>query len=220
VSAVVLLAHGSPDTRSGDAVREAAVRLAGRSGRTVRVAFLDHDEPRLDRAVVGLTDGDVAVLPLLLSRAFHARVDVPRAVAELPREVDLLDPVGHPTEVLDGLLSRSPGPVVVVAAGTGVVEERDAFADAVAAASARTGVRARHAFLTGPGPSVPQELEERPGAALLAWLLAPGRLLDTLHAHARSAGSEVLAPDGLLAAGVLDEALLARLRPARPDVAR
>jgi sirohydrochlorin ferrochelatase len=194
-------------------VREAAARLTGRSGRTVDAAFLDHDEPRLDRAVAGLTDDHVSVLPLLLSRAFHARVDVPQAVAMLPRAVDLLDPLGHPAEVLDGLLRRSSSPVLVVAAGTGVAEERDAFADAVAAASARTGVPARPAFVTGPGPSVPAELEARPGATVLAWLLAPGRLLDTLHGHARTAGAEVLAPEGLLAAGVLDDALLSRVAP-------
>jgi sirohydrochlorin ferrochelatase len=216
VSTVVLLAHGSPDPRSGTAVRAAAARLATRSGCDVRVAFLDHDEPRLHTAVAGIPDDEVAVLPLLLSRAFHARVDVPQAVADLDRPVELLEPLGHPPEVLDALLRRSSGPVVVVAAGTAVAEERAAFADAVAAASTRTAVPAEVAFLTGPGPSALERLAAAPGTDLLAWLLAPGRLLDSLHAAARDAGSDVLAAEGLLEAGALDEVLLDRLatRPA------
>jgi sirohydrochlorin ferrochelatase len=218
VSAVVLLAHGSPDPRSGAAVRSAAARLTARSGRDVRVAFLDHDVPRLHDAVAGIPDDEVAVLPLLLSRAFHARVDVPQAVADLDRHVELLDPLGHPPEVLDTVLRRSAGPVVVVAAGTAVDEERAAFAEAVSAAANRTGVLADVAFLTGPGPSVVDGLARSPRAAVLAWLLAPGRLLDSLHAAAREAGSEVVVPEGLLASGELDDALLARLatRPSLP----
>lgn len=216
MSAVVLLAHGSPDPRSGATVRAAADRLSRRVGPPVVAAFLDHDEPRLDGAVAALAEDEVAVLPLLLSRAFHARVDVPQAAADLDRAVELLEPLGHPAGALDALLRRSGGPVVVVAAGTAVAEERAAFADAVAASSARTSVPALVAFLTGPGPSVSEQLAASPGADVLAWLLAPGRLLDSLHEAARDAGSDVLAPEGLLASGVLDEVLLARVdrRPA------
>jgi sirohydrochlorin ferrochelatase len=217
VTAVVLLAHGSPDPRSGAAVRAAAARLDGRDGRAVHAAFLDHDAPRPAEVVAALPDERVVVLPLLLSRAFHARVDVPRAVADLARPVELLDPLGHPADVLDALLRQADGPVVVASAGTRVDTERTSFADAVAAASRRTGVPASPAHLTGPGPSVPDALAGLEGASLLAWLLAPGRLLDALHELARPSGRPVLAPDGLLGTASFDEVLLHRL--GLPEVA-
>lgn len=192
---VVLLAHGSPDPRSGRAVHDAARAVAARTGAAVVPAFLDHDTPRLADVVAGLA-GPVAVLPLLLSTAYHARVDVPAAVDLLDRDVTLLEPVGHPAEVLDDLLVRCAGPAVVVAAGTRVDEERAAFADAVAAGSRRTGVTAQAAFATGPGPRLQQTT--RPGAAtVVPWLLAPGRLLDSVRDAAGAHGCRVLG-DGLL----------------------
>ena len=188
MTAAVLLAHGSPDPRAQHAVREAAAQVAVRLGRHVTAAFLDHDERDLARAVteVGATD-DVVVLPLLLSTAYHARVDVPAAVAALERDVTLLDPVGHPSVVLDALLGLCARPVVVVAAGTRVEDERRAFAIAVAAAAARTRVPAVAAFATGPGHRVQDSV--RPGSAdVVPWLLAPGRLLDSVEHDARAHG--------------------------------
>lgn len=177
MSRCVLLAHGSPDPRSSTAVRRASAQVGARlPGHDVVAAFLDHDIPSLAEAVGGVDEHDVVVLPLLLSAAFHARVDVPAAVAGLARPVRLLDPLGHPPAVLDALLAPLDAPVVVVAAGTRVDAERAAFADAVADAGARTSTTAVAAFATGPGPSVPDALV--PDAVVLPWLLAPGRLLD------------------------------------------
>jgi sirohydrochlorin ferrochelatase len=116
MSVVVLLAHGSPDPRSGDAVRRAAARLATRTGSPVIAAFLDHEQPDLAQAVATVDD-DVVVLPLLLSSAYHAKVDVPAAVDAVGRPVHLLDPVGHPAPVLDPLLLRAGGPAAVAYAG-------------------------------------------------------------------------------------------------------
>lgn len=192
----VLLAHGSPDPRSALAVRAAADAVAGRTGGDVTTAYLDHDEPRLVDAV---RDDDAVVLPLLLSTAYHAKVDVPAAVAPLGRRVRLLAPLGHPTAVLDDRLRRATAPVVVVAAGTRDESERAAFADAIAASAWRTGVRSVAAYVTGPGPRVADVAA--PGAAsVVPWLLAPGRLLDAVVASA----------DGLEVVGgpLLDEPLL------------
>ena len=189
MTAAVLLAHGSPDPRAQAAVRVAAAQLAVRVGHVVTAAFLDHDERDLARAVTGIDADadDLVVLPLLLSTAYHARVDVPAAVAALDREVTLLDPVGHPALVLDGLLGRCERPAVVVAAGTRVDDERRAFAAAVAAAAARTRVPAVAAFATGPGRRVPDAA--RPGSAdVVPWLLSPGRLLDSVERAAREHG--------------------------------
>jgi sirohydrochlorin ferrochelatase len=208
----VLLAHGSPDPRSQAAVLAAAETVESRAGTRVVAAFLDHDPRDLVAVVSSLDDNDdVVVLPLLLSTAFHARVDVPAAVAALDRAVRLLDPVGHPATLLDELLLRCAGPAVVVAAGTRVDEERSAFSRAVAAASARTGVPALAAFATGPE----RRLEDatRPGgSAVVPWLLAPGRLLDTVTEGARTHGCRTIGA-GLLLEPTLLDVLAERLVP-------
>jgi sirohydrochlorin ferrochelatase len=197
----VLLAHGSPDPRSGAVVRRTADLLAERLGSPVVAAFLDHQGPDLTGAVGAGTDDDVVVLPLLLSSAYHARVDVPEAVAALGRHVELLAPVGHPAAVLDTLLVRAGGRVVVVAAGTKVDEERAAFATSVVAASVRTGVAATSAFATGPGPRLDDDVDVD---VVVPWLLAPGRLLDVVRVSAEAHGRRVDGNGLLLEPSLLD----------------
>jgi sirohydrochlorin ferrochelatase len=151
------------------------------------------------------------VLPLLLSTAFHARVDVPAAVAALDRTVDLLDPIGHPPQALDALLRRCAGPTMLVAAGTRIDEERHAFAHAVARAAAGTHVPAVPAYATGPGRRLADTT--RPGAAtVVPWLLAPGRLLDAIHQSARHHGCRSVG------AGLLREHALIQLLVGRASV--
>lgn len=197
----VLLAHGSPDPRSSEAVRAAARAVAARTGVDVHPAYLDHDEPCLADAVGG---DEAVVLPLLLSTAYHAKVDVPAAVAPLGDRVRLLDPLGHPPAVLDARLRQATAPVVVVAAGTRDDDERSAFADAVAASAWRTGMRAVAAYATGPGPRLTDVAEPGEGS-VVPWLLAPGRLLDAVVATADDAGLEVVGGPLLDDALLLDE---------------
>jgi sirohydrochlorin ferrochelatase len=196
----VLLAHGSPDPRSGQLVRRTADQLSERLGSPVVAAFLDHEGPDLAAAVTGTSD-EVAVLPLLLSSAYHARVDVPEAVASLDRRVSRLAPLGHPASVLDNLLLRAGGRVVVVAAGTKVDEERAAFATSVVAASLRTGVPATSASAAGPGPRLDDVGDVD---VVVPWLLAPGRLMDVVHASAAALGRRVDGHGLLLEPTMLD----------------
>jgi sirohydrochlorin ferrochelatase len=210
MTTIVLLAHGSPDPRSQRAVHDAADIVARRSASTVTAAFLDHDERDLRAAVAEFDDTErIAVLPLLLSTAFHARVDVPAAVAALDRTVDLLDPIGHPPQVLDALLLRCAGPTVLVAAGTRIDEERHAFAHAVARAAARTHVPAVAAYATGPGRRL-TDATRPDGAVVVPWLLAPGRILDTVHDSARRHGYDTLG-GGLLGEPALLQVVVERV---------
>jgi len=184
---VVLLAHGSPDPRSATAVSVTADLLSLGRPAPVVAAFLDHSEPRLHE--LELDDG-AAVLPLLLSTAYHARVDVPAALASLPVQVQLLDPLGHPAGVLDTVIRDADAPsVVIVAAGTSDEGERAAFAMAVHEAGERTGVLARSAFATSAGPRMTDVSSA--SDAVVPWLLAPGRLLDAVRAQAAAHGSPV-----------------------------
>ncbi len=79
---VVLLAHGSPDPRHREGVDELAhrVRRLG-PGRRVLTAYLDHHGPT--PADVGADAAGGVVVPVLLTPAYHARVDVPEAVTTM-----------------------------------------------------------------------------------------------------------------------------------------
>jgi len=84
--ALVALAHGSRDPRSARTIR-ALVEQARlmRPDLRMHVAFLGHSEPAFGTVVDRLARAgheEIVVVPLLLTEAFHAKVDVPRAVED------------------------------------------------------------------------------------------------------------------------------------------
>src|SRR5919112_3809520 len=84
--ALVALAHGSRDPRSAKTVR-ALVDEVRRMRPDLRVepAFLDLAKPSFATVVDRLVRAgyyEIVVVPLLLNQAFHAKVDVPNALAE------------------------------------------------------------------------------------------------------------------------------------------
>ncbi|WP_029621785.1 sirohydrochlorin chelatase, partial [Saccharopolyspora erythraea] len=88
---LVAVAHGSRDPRSAATIHALMdVVRAMRPDLDVRTAFLDLSAPRLGD-VLGAVHGDghreAVVVPLLLGRAFHARVDVPAAVADVQQRL-------------------------------------------------------------------------------------------------------------------------------------
>jgi len=101
------VAHGSADPRAALQTRALARAVGGEA------AFLDHAGPRLAEVLAG--HRSAVVVPLLLTSAYHGRVDIPAALAGLDTEValaDVLGPVGGvvPPELLDALVERLPGP--------------------------------------------------------------------------------------------------------------
>src|SRR6056297_2822284 len=83
--ALVALAHGSRDPRSAKTIR-ALVDEVRRMRPDLRIepAFLDLSRPTFDKVVDKLVRAgfeEIVVVPLLLTEAHHARVDVPSAVA-------------------------------------------------------------------------------------------------------------------------------------------
>lgn len=82
----VLLAHGSPDPRHAlalERLRErVAVSLDAAGHGPTRLAYIEHDAPGPAELAAELT-GEVTVVPMLLTPAFHARVDVPAAARAL-----------------------------------------------------------------------------------------------------------------------------------------
>lgn len=81
---VILLAHGSRHAAADVAVEQIARAAEKLSGRVVVAAHLDFSPDTLDNAAQFLADFDyreAVVVPLLFTRAFHMRYDVPAAIA-------------------------------------------------------------------------------------------------------------------------------------------
>lgn len=92
--ALVALAHGSRDPRSAATVQEliAEVRRM-RPDLRIEAAFLELAQPSFGGVVDGLVaEGydEIVVVPLLLSEAYHAKVDVPTVTAETMARHDRL----------------------------------------------------------------------------------------------------------------------------------
>jgi sirohydrochlorin ferrochelatase len=84
--ALVALAHGSRDPRSAQTIKSLVAEVrAMRPDLRVEPAFLELSKPSfatvVDRLVKAGYD-EIVVVPLLLSEAYHAKVDVPEVVAE------------------------------------------------------------------------------------------------------------------------------------------
>jgi len=81
VTDVVLAAHGSRDPRAAvDTGKLVTAVAAARPDLHVRAAYLDFTAPALGAALDD-RNGPITVVPLLLTPAYHARVEVPAVVA-------------------------------------------------------------------------------------------------------------------------------------------
>lgn len=82
---LLVVAHGSRDPRHSATVRALTGRVRSlRPGVRVETGFLDFAAPSVPRLLERLaSDGvrDVVALPLLLTRAFHAKWDIPGCCA-------------------------------------------------------------------------------------------------------------------------------------------
>ncbi|MFI6100174.1 sirohydrochlorin chelatase [Lentzea sp. NPDC051213] len=200
---LVAVAHGSRDPRSAASIHQLLDVVRGlRPELEVRGAFLDLCAPRLSDVL----RGPAVVLPLLLGKAYHARVDVPAAVAEARVPAVVADVLGPDPRLESAALrrlseagvdfgDRSLG-VVLAGAGSSHAPANEAVA-AVARRWAResgwAGVEAAFASIASPDvPEAIARLKAR-GAeriAVASWFLAPGLLPDKV---ARLAGDAVVA---------------------------
>jgi len=84
--ALVALAHGSRDPRSAATIKSLVGEVkAMRPDLRVETAFLDLAKPSFQTVVDRLVKAgydEIVVVPLLLTEAYHATVDVPAAIAE------------------------------------------------------------------------------------------------------------------------------------------
>jgi sirohydrochlorin ferrochelatase len=236
---LVAVAHGSRDPRSAARISALVdVIRALRPGLDARVSFLDLSAPRLSDVLAGLR-GPVVVVPLLLGRAYHAKVDVPAIIHEscqrVPRlSVTVADVLGPDPLLESAALRRLTAAGVsfadpslgVVLAGAG---SSDLRANASVAAIARRWstqsgwAGAVEAFAAAVKPDVPAAIAalRARGASRIAvasWFLAPGLLPDRVYAAARSIDPDVLIAEPLGADPDIAELILHRYDEAQPLV--
>jgi sirohydrochlorin ferrochelatase len=211
---VVLVVHGSREPRAAVATR-ALVRAvaAARPGLDVRASYLDHSLPRPSQVLAALQGAGhpgAVVVPLLLTAAYHTRVDIPAMLAAARSEgvwlpVSVAEPLGpvggsvHPS-LLAGLrrrlgeLGEPYDAVVLAAAGTRDAVARESVAEAAAALGALLGVPCEAAYASASPPavgSVVAGLRSRGGrrVAVASYFLAPGRLYEAAATSGRDAGA-------------------------------
>lgn len=243
---LLVIAHGSRDPRHAATVHALVRRVRSlRPGLRVETGFLDFNAPAVPRVLERLAfEGvrEVVALPLLLTRAFHAKADIPAVLAQAPPQLDirLADVLGPSPLLLStverrlqealyeaGLTpadKRSTG-VVLASAGSTDPEAIAVIAD-VARELRHTGwcaVRPAFASAVFPGgyPRTEDAVRELRASgvrriAVAPYVIAPGFLPDRIARGARDA--DVLA-DVLGAAPELARLLLVRYEEARTRAA-
>ncbi|TLS41137.1 sirohydrochlorin chelatase [Streptomyces montanus] len=210
---LLVIAHGSRDPRHAATVHALVRRVrALRPGVRVETGFLDFNVPSVSGVLNSLAaEGvrDVVALPLLMTRAFHAKADIPAVLREAPprlriRQAEVLGPSPLLTAALERRLyeaglspaDKSSTGVVLASAGS-----TDPEAIAVIAEIARewrhTGWCAvRPAFASASLPRTEDAVRELRAlgcerVAVAPYVLAPGFLPDRI-AHG-AAEADVLA---------------------------
>ena len=204
--ALLAVAHGSPDPRAEPILEALIARV--RSERPGLVAVLSHlgftdpDVPSALQTLVQQGVSEVVVVPLLLTAAYHAKVDLPSLLAQASsdypglsiKQAEVLGP--HP--LLFDLVRRrlaeagveSGDALVLGAVGTSDASANAELADVAASISATVG------FAAGP-PLIADVVADvrRRGArhiAIASYILAPGQLPDRFHDAGADVVTEVL----------------------------
>ncbi|MFF8935965.1 sirohydrochlorin chelatase [Streptomyces paradoxus] len=232
---LLVIAHGSRDPRHAATVHALVRRVrATRPDVRVETGFLDFNVPSVQGVLESLAvQGvrDVVALPLLLTRAFHAKADIPAVLADAPAQLrihqaDVLGPSPLLTAALERRLyeagltpaDKSSTGVVLASAGS-----TDPEAIAVIAEIARewrhTGWCAvRPAFASASLPRTEDAVRELRAlgcsrVAVAPYVLAPGFLPDRIARGAAQADvlADVLGPAPEVARVVLERYEAARM---------
>lgn len=213
MTALLLVAHGSRDPRAAASTR-ALVRAVARAqpDTHVRAAYLDHTAPTVSSALGALSatgHAEAVVVPLLLTEAYHGRVDIPSVLAEirasgLPLTVRRSPVLGPGSAGVDAALVRalrgrlrtSGGydAVVLAAAGTRDDIARATVVDAADALGSELGVPCLAGYASAAVPTPGEAVRALRGrgarrVAVASYFLAPGLLHDGALASAFAAGA-------------------------------
>ncbi|MET8802357.1 sirohydrochlorin chelatase [Streptomyces sp. NPDC004546] len=194
--ALVLVAHGSRDPRALGTVRTLADRVRElRPTLPVHLGHIELNEPLLPDTLAALGDTSAVLVPLLLSRGYHVKQDIPEMAAAAPGPTRLAAPLGpHPLLVetlYDRLVeagwptamdpaARRASAVVLAAAGS---RDPDSATDTRRTArllADRLGVPVVPAYASAATPTVPTAVRAlaargRHQVAIASYFTAPGR---------------------------------------------
>ncbi|WP_369389013.1 sirohydrochlorin chelatase [Streptomyces sp. CG1] len=194
--ALVLVAHGSRDPRALQTVRTLRDRIGElRPGLPVHLGHIELNAPLLPETLAALGDTPAVLVPLLLSRGYHVKQDIPTMAATAQARARVAAPLGpHPLLVetlYDRLLeagwptamdaaTRRASAVVLAAAGS---RDPDSAADTCRTARSladRLGVPVVPAYASAATPTVPAAVRAltargRHRVAIASYFTAPGR---------------------------------------------
>ncbi|MEU9667167.1 sirohydrochlorin chelatase [Streptomyces bobili] len=197
--ALVVVAHGSRDPRALSTVSTLLDRVRDlRPGLAVRLGHIELNEPLLSDTLADLDAADTAdavLVPLLLSRGYHVRRDIPEMAAAVRVRTRVAAPLGpHPllVETLYTRLveagwrtrmtetERRASAVVLAAAGS---RDPDSAVDTGRTAQLladRLGVPVLPAYASTAAPTVPAAVRAltargRHRVAVASYFTAPGR---------------------------------------------
>jgi len=208
-AALLLLAHGSRDRRSVAATHALAREVSRvRPAVTVRCSFLDLAQPRTGPVLTRLAAAghrEVVVVPLLLTAAYHSRVDVPTVLAAATPPglaVYQTGVLGPDSRLVDGLTRRlGPGDgfdaLVLAAAGSSDPDALSTVGGTAAALGERYALPCQAGYASAePGVATAVRQLRKSGArrvAVASYFLAPGLLYDRVVRSARQAGALAVA---------------------------
>lgn len=232
--ALIALAHGSRDPRSAATIKALVSEVrAQRPDLRVEPAFLELSKPTFHTVVDRLVKAgheEIVVVPLLLSEAYHAKVDVPAAIAEASARHDGLQIRASQVlglepaflQVLDERLRaalrsarvRELDALVLAAAGSSDALANQAVARLARVWGARHKLPVTAAFASTAPPATGEAVrafraEGRRHVAVASLFLAPGMLPDRAAELALEAGA-VAVSDPLGAHPEVARAVLAR----------
>lgn len=203
------VAHGSRDPRAAATVEDLLDLVRRRSGLRVMTSYLDHAPPTPGQALGALAGdgaGEAAVLPLLLTAAYHSKTDIPGALTEVRRD--------HPRMRLWYGATLGPHPLMISAlerrlAEAGVTPDPDTALVLAAAgssdpsANATIGRMARGwrgwrrvvpAYASAARPTPAEAVRGlldagAPRVAVASYFLAPGYFADKVRDESLAAGA-------------------------------
>ncbi|MFF1422229.1 sirohydrochlorin chelatase [Streptomyces sp. NPDC058220] len=215
---LLVIAHGSRDPRHAATVHALTGRVRSlRPGLRVETGFLDFNAPSVPRLLDRLArEGvrDVVAQPLLLTRAFHAKADIPAVLHEASsrhpllriRQAEVLGPSPLLSDALERRLyeagltpaDKPSTGVVLASAGTSDPEAIAVIAEIAREWRCAGWCAVRPAFASASLPRTEDAVRELRAEgvrriAVAPYVIAPGFLPDRIAAGAREAGADVLA---------------------------
>lgn len=194
--ALVVVAHGSRDPRALSTVRTLLDRVREqRPGLPVHLGHIELNDPLLPDTLAGLGTQEAVLVPLLLSRGYHIKRDIPEMAAESQVRARVAGALGpHPllVETLHARLveagwhtrmdeaTRRTSAVVLAAAGSRDPESKVDTNRTAQLLAERLGVPVVPAYATTAAPTVPDAIRAltasgRHRVAVASYFTAPGR---------------------------------------------